>query len=257
MNKEEGNMDKGDRDLLEASVRRVDGFGELSFVDQTAFLVYLLTVTLGAKSVTGQAVEAVRSQLKLAPGASAKYLSIHSKGKSKRFLKRNPGYVLTRTEEERIALSLGRATAVTTSISLRQHMAGISDADLRAYLDEAVGSFEHGFFRAAIVMSWCAAFSVFRDWIFNKNVTTFNAQTATWKKPKSITVISDLDELSERVIIDTAKQASVISSNEHKVLVHLLDQRNAYAHPSGRSVSAAVSEAFVQQVIDEVLKKYG
>lgn len=250
-------MNNGDRDLLEASIRRVGGFAELSFVDQTAFLAYLLTVTLGQDSVTGQRLEAVRNELKLSPGASATYLSRHSKGKSKRFLKRNPGYVLTRDEEQRIAQSLGRPTAITTSLSLRQHMAGIADVVLRSYLNEAVGTFEHGFFRAAIVMSWCAAFSVFREWVFSKKLTEFNAQTATWKKPKIVAVISDLDELAERVIVDTSKQAGMISSNEHKALVHLLDQRNAYAHPSGRSVSAPVSEAFVQQVIDEVLKKYG
>jgi len=102
-------------------LRRVERFAELPLVDQTAYLTYFLTVTLGQTSVTGQALEAVRSQLKLHPGASAKYLSVHSKGKSKRFLKRNPGYVLSRTEEERIAQSLGRPATVTTSVSLRQH----------------------------------------------------------------------------------------------------------------------------------------
>src|ERR1043165_5924790 len=191
-------MTDSDRDLLEASVRKVKGFESLPFLEQTAYLTYFLTATLGNPSVTGRALEDARDALRLSPGDSAKYLPINSRGKSKTFLKREHGYVLSRSEEHRIAGSLGRPGAINASVSLRQHMSGITDADLRSYLDEAVGTFEHGFFRAAIVMAWCAAFFVVRNWIFTKNLVAFNVQSSGWKKPKTISLLSDLDDLGER-----------------------------------------------------------
>lgn len=79
---------------------------------------------------------------------------------------------------------------------------------------------------------------------------------ASWKVPKRIQRIEDFDELGERVVIDTAKTATALTKEQHKQIVALLDQRNSFAHPSGRKVSPALAEAYLIQIMDEVIQNF-
>jgi hypothetical protein len=241
---------------VEVFARSVAGFSALSTREQVEVLVYYWTAIVGNSAATGSDVENLRLLLKMPRGGAAATLSSNSRGKARRFVKLPRGYSLARNAEPEVLKRLGRPTAQETSRALREHVGQISSGPLRDYLTEATGAFESGFLRASIVMSWCAAFYVFRDWLFNTHVQALNQHMSTWKKPKTISTVEDFDDLNERTVLDLAKDSSVLPKGHHKSLVALLDQRNAYAHPSGRSVSEAVAEAFIQQVITEVLSRF-
>jgi hypothetical protein len=233
------------------------GFQSLSAVEQTQILAYFLTVVRGVESVTGAQVEQARASAHLAPGASASVMSRGSKGSGRSFIKKAKGYALERSVREGLREKIEcRPTARQTSATVREHLANVPEGPDHAYLGEAVGCFESGYHRASIVMGWCLGFSVLRGWLFDNHIAALNTHMATWRKPKSVSQLSDFDELSERVVLDTARDSKALSKSDHKVLVALLDQRNTYAHPSGRSISPAAAEAFLQQLVDEILLKF-
>jgi hypothetical protein len=139
---------------------------------------------------------------------------------------------------------------------LIKHLAKLADPNLREYLAEAINCFDSNYFRAAIVMAWCAGYGILRAYLFNRHLTALNTAMASWKTPRTIAKVEDFDELGERVVLDVAKGASAITKEQHKQLVALLDQRNSFAHPSGRKVSAPIAEAYLTQIIDEVIVNF-
>jgi hypothetical protein len=149
-----------------------------------------------------------------------------------------------------------RPSSVAVKSGLTDHLSKVTDPALKDYLTETIGCFEHGYFRASIVMGWCAGYAILKTWLFSKHAAALNAVMAGWKSPKSLSRLEDFDELGERVVLDTVRKAGVTTKEEDKQLVRLLDDRNSYAHPSGRKVSPAHAEAYLIQIIDEVVKRY-
>ena len=80
----------------------------------------------------------------------------------------------------------------------------------------------------------------------------------TWKTPTTLTRLQDFDETigSESKVLNTAKAAGALTKEEHKLLTALLDERNSYAHPSGRKVYPPAAEAFLTRIIDEVIVRF-
>ena len=246
-------------DSLDTFISRVNGFASLSPSIQNEHLAYYLHSN-GKETVTANDINALRVRLKLARFNTANRLSVDSRvsrNRKIRFVKAKRGYFLERSVFSELEGQLGtRPTAIVIKNELKRHLATLSDPDLRDYLHEAVSCFEHGFSRAAIVLSWCSAYAILRQWLFSRHVASMNAVMARWKTPKTITRIEDFDEISERVVIDTARTAGAFTKEQHKQIVMLLDQRNSFAHPTGRRAQAPISEAYLTQVIDEVIAKF-
>lgn len=245
-------------DKISLFVSRIKNFASESPQRQAEFLVYFFTVVEGMGGVSASAIEAARrDRLHLTEFRTPQYISENCGSKGNRhFVKTEKGYVLERSYREKLSSAVGgRSSAIKTAVDLRLHASRLAIGTSAAYLEEAIGCFESGFYRAAIVMTWCLGYDSFRGWLFLSHLTRINAQMSNWKKPYSIVRIEDFDDLSERIVIDTADKAGLLTKLSHKVLVALLDQRNDYAHPSGRSVTEAVAEAFMQQVMDEVVAK--
>lgn len=236
----------------------IDDFDGLTPREQTEAMLYIYAATTKAAGATGTDLENLRSQLGLAAGRSAQHLVNHHKMHGAgSFAKRSRGYALTKEKAKywRDRLSV-RPNAAKAARELRVHLARVPAGPLQDYLDETVGCFESRHLRATIVLAWCAGYYALRDWLHTNQLARLNAQMLLWKKPKAITTVEEFDELSERVVLDTSREAKILTKTTHKVLVALLDQRNSYAHPSGRSISEPVAEAFVQQVIDEMILKF-
>jgi hypothetical protein len=146
-----------------------------------------------------------------------------------------------------------RPTRVVLATQLASLIGALPIGPRREYLQEALGCFESRFHRAAIVLTWCVAYDAIRAWFFANQTAAFNRIMSTWKRPKTIEAITDFDELTERAVLDTAKEAKVVTREQHKALVSLLDRRNSYAHPTGRAISDAAAEAFVEDAVQEVV----
>jgi hypothetical protein len=241
-------------------VRAIAEFAALPSRAQTDLIAYYLIVVLGRASVQAADLAAMRLDLQLAPHKSlATHLSNgtrRSKNKPAKYVRAQKGYLLERAYQTELAAQyLGRPTAQAVARDLRAELAKITDPDITAYLTEAVSCFEYGLFRAAIVLTWCVAYSRLRDWLHQMHLAAFNAQAATWKTPVTIQWVDDFQELNEGTVVETARKAGVLTKELHKTLKQLLDQRNSYAHPSHKPIRPSIAEAYIETTIHEVLRK--
>jgi hypothetical protein len=241
---------------LEAFLTRVPGFSSMPATDQNEVLAYYLQSNL-KKAVRVADIDVLRSRLMIPKYNTANQFSINcrcSKGQRPRFVKAEKGYSLERGVFEEFQKKYGqRPTAAIIKSDLIKHLGALTDPQVKEYLTEAINCFDSGYFRASVVLAWCVGYAILRAWLFTNHVGALNAIMTSWKIPKKLSKIEDFDELSERVVLDTAKTASVVMKEQHKQLVALLDQRNSFAHPSGRKMSAPIAEAYLIQIIDEVI----
>jgi hypothetical protein len=244
---------------LDSFLARVPDFSSMPSGAQNELLLYH-PQSDGELSASVAEIDALRLQLKLPKSGTAGQFSAGShsgRGRRPRFVKAKKGYSLERAVFEELHKKYGqRPTAAAIKSDLAKHLAKLTDADLKEYLTEAINCFDSCYFRASIVMAWCAGYAILRAWLFTNHASAFNAVMSSWKTPKNITKIEDFDEMGERVVLDTARSASVLTKEQHKQLVALLDQRNSFAHPSGRKVAAPIAEAYLTQIINEVIVNF-
>jgi hypothetical protein len=241
---------------MESFIATIGNFSALDSSSQNELLVYFLHSD-GKEHVTAKDIDALREKLRLPACGTAQQLSRgcqKSRGKRPRFIKATVGYKLERgVYEEFNARFSQRPATVKITNDLAQHIAKVNDLHLKDILQEAADCFGSGYFRASMVLAWAAGYGIVRGWLFAKHLAAINQVTAGWRTPKTIRNIEDFEELNERVVLDTGRAAGVLSKEEHKQLVALLDQRNSFAHPSGRKVAASIAEAYLLQLIDEVI----
>lgn len=140
---------------------------------------------------------------------------------------------------------------------LVQHTKKIKDADRKAFVDEAIGCFNYGFNRAAIVLSWTGAIAVLHDHIFQKHLASFNTEgkrQGLWKK--DVKVESDLYEIKEFDLLQVTKAIGVIDKNVKQKLEEALRLRNSCGHPNklqiGNRTVAAHMEILVLNVFSRI-----
>jgi hypothetical protein len=246
----------------EAFLHTVPGFYEDTPAKQTVGLLYFLTEIRGQESAMAVAIDSLRADLALPPFARTdRFLSENTRtrngAKRPLFIKRPTGYSLERSTKELIARSVSsHPAAAAAAVDLRRLAESIADTTRRDYAVEAVRCFEYTLYRAAIVMCWALAYAVFRQWLFTKNLAALNAQINTWKKPKPIVCLDDFQDHVENTIIETAFSAKLIPKEKRKALLQLLDTRNSFAHPTGRGVSKAMAQSYIEQVLHEVVGPY-
>lgn len=243
----------------------IDGIADFALLparEQNEWIGYYLTEIGGQDAFTSTALDRARTDLSLEAYRSAADLSERSKrrnGKLPAFCKQKKGYKLHRATVDRLSnhLNQGRsASAQRTTTILQKTLAKLSGNPREPYLAEAVGCFERRFNRAAVVLAWATAYDTFRQWLFDKHLGKFNAVSSTWKKPVTVVDVEDFESLTERVVIDTAKLGGILRKEAHKTLVALLDKRNSVAHPTGKQVTPTATDAYLEEIIDEVLLKY-
>lgn len=249
-------------ETADAFVAGIDGFEDLSAPIQSDLLALYLLTRGGAAVVGSATIASLRTALRLPAYARlSTYLSeqTRKRGKAKpHYVKVKEGYVLERGYATYLETTyLGRPATRHLATSLRGTLAAISDAAIKSYLDEAIAAFEHDHRRAALILTWCVAYGLVRDWIFRNHLAALNTAMAAWKTPVTITKLDDFQELTESVVIDTARKAALMSKEQHKTLKQLLDHRNSYAHPTTKPITPAIVEAYIDTVIREVLPAFG
>lgn len=259
-------LSMADTGELEKFLSRVENFTSLPDAQQNLILAYYVQAvrdpsTKGKQPIAVSEINALREHLLLPEYTTASQFSLATAKRGSvrpQLVKVKGGYLLERETFERYDKQLGqRPAAVSIKSDLSKHLASLKNDQLKEYLTEVIKCFESKFHRASIVLAWCAAYAIFREWLYAKHLLALNAQMATWKSPHKISKIEDFQDLGEAVVINTAKVASVITKEQHKQLIALLDQRNTFAHPSGRKVSAPIAEAYLTQILDEVIANFG
>jgi hypothetical protein len=148
-----------------------------------------------------------------------------------------------------------RPTAVVVTRLLQELPAKVPQLAERAFLDETIRCFGAGAYRASIVMSWNLAYDHLVEWVLKKHLVAFvTAWPATFpKKPFVPTQRADFADAKETHVIQVCRAAGLISADLKKLLDEKLDKRNSAAHPSSLNFSQAQAEAFIDDLVQNVV----
>ena len=181
----------------------------------------------------------------------------------KRFLKNASGYRLSGpVRDEFDAKYNQKGYRVHVTQLLQELPQKIPDLAERTYLDEALVCYEHGAFRAAIVMCWNLAFHHLCDYVLKHRLADFNHRWYV-KLPgqhrngqRSIAVMDDfMEELKESEVMAICKDEGIITKDMWKVMDDKLGRRNSAAHASSISIGQLQADAFIDDLIKNIVFK--
>lgn len=150
----------------------------------------------------------------------------------------------------------------TIAPALRSHLVGISNADARAFVEEAVKAYEARLFRAAVVLSWVGAVAVLYDHMVANHLAAFNAEATRRQDPKrpwkTAANADDLARMKEHDFLEILTAISVpgIGKNVKEELQKQLKLRNACGHPNGFKLGEHVVAAHIEVLIMNVFSKF-
>jgi hypothetical protein len=178
-------------------------------------------------------------------------------------LKNAQGYRLAgtvRDELDKLYTPVGHRVEVAQL--LRSLPSQIPDLAERTYLDEALICYEHGAFRAAIVMTWNLAYHHLCNHILKHRLADFNARwlmTFAGHHRNGTRAIATMDEfnaeLKESEVLKICRDASIITKDVYRILEEKLGRRNSAAHPSSVSIGQLQTDAFIDDLVRNVVLK--
>lgn len=172
------------------------------------------------------------------------------------------GWELTSPGRDRVRTTVGsvQGTVVATiAPTLRAHLAGISNADARAFVEEAVHCYEAHLYRAAIVLSWVGAVAVLYNHVVANHLAAFNAEAtrrdARWRQA---TNADDLARMREHDFLEILTAISVpgVGKNVKEELQKSLKLRNACGHPNSLKIGEHTVAAHLEILIMNIFSKF-
>jgi hypothetical protein len=191
------------------------------------------------------------------------YIATLEKKKPKEVLRDGRGLYLPKHVRDDFEERYGqRESTVQVTKLLADLPQQVPDLAQRTFLDEALTCFQHGAFRAAMVMAWNLAYHHLCDFVLKKKLAEFNQR---WplnyaghhkNAPKQIAKMEDFaDELKESEVIAICASARIVTGDMQKVLNVGLQRRNTAAHPSSATITPLQAEAHIEDlVLNFVLK---
>jgi hypothetical protein len=181
----------------------------------------------------------------------------------KGFLKDKSGYRLeSRVRGELDAQYGSREITIQVTQLLRSLPEKVPDLAEKTYLDEALTCFRHNAFRAAIVMTWNLAYHHLCNYVLKTRLDDFNTRWLVVypghhrKGAKVIVTMDDFnEELKESEVIEICNSAGIITKDIHRILKEKLNKRNSAAHPSSVVIGQLQVEAFIDDLINNVVLK--
>ncbi|MGH7932213.1 MAG: hypothetical protein ACREQN_03490 [Candidatus Binataceae bacterium] len=137
----------------------------------------------------------------------------------------------------------------------------VPDVAEKDFMNEAMICLRYDAGRAAIIMVWNIAFYHLCSYILKHKLKEFNAAYPNrfpkkWNdaKVKTIRTYDDFAvDLKERDVVDICKTANIVTDAVYKILVEKLGKRNSAAHPSTIHVNQIHAEAFIDELIRNVV----
>lgn len=140
-----------------------------------------------------------------------------------------------------------RHAHVSALAVLRGHISRLKSADVRAFVEEAIGCAEEGFHRAAVVLSWVGALGVLYTNVVAKHLAEFNAEArrrdAKWRDARTV---DDLGRMKEFDFLQILEAISVVGKGVKGELEACLKLRNACGHPNSLQVSESKVAAHIE-----------
>ena len=140
----------------------------------------------------------------------------------------------------------------------------IKDPDENDYLREAVSCAESEYFRAAIILGWCATVDRIHRVIEKIGFATFSNKTEEMKKittgrfkrfnkSYTITSISELQEVFDSDTLQVLEALGLIDNNQNTRLTGCYNLRCNCGHPGNAPITKYNAMSFFSDIIEIVL----
>jgi len=146
-----------------------------------------------------------------------------------------------------------------------QLLSGLLDPKESEYLEEALNCAQHKYYRAAVVLGWCAAIDRIHRTIDNIGYKKFNATSASMKskthgrfkkftKIQNVSSLSELREVFDNIILWIIEGMELIDTNQHTRLKGCFDLRCHCAHPGDAPVTEYNLLSFFSDINEIIFK---
>ncbi len=110
------------------------------------------------------------------------------------------------------------------------------------YLDEAIKCAQRGFYRASVVLGWCATIDRMHRKIEDIGFTIFNVTSTKmasqksgrykrFNSPQNVSSLSELREVFDRNVLHIIEGMGLVDTNQNTRLISCFEMRNQAAHP--------------------------
>jgi hypothetical protein len=241
----------------------IPGLGNKSHYDKIKIFGWWLHVHQSKPSFTGADISKCYNHLHFAaPSSFGGY--IRQLGDKKELLKAgSKGYKLENKIRETLDAAYSKPEITIKVTDLLTGLADtIPDMAERAYYKEALIRYKYGSPRAAVVMTWNIAFSHLCDHVLAKRLNDFNAhwqQAHPGKHKQKIRTIAAFDDfndqLKESEVLTMCRDANIITKNIYNIMHAALNKRNAAAHPNAVIIDSVQANAFISDLIRNVVQQ--
>jgi len=144
-------------------------------------------------------------------------------------------------------------------------LGGLPNQEEDEYLKEAIKCATHGFYRAAVVLGWCATIDRIHRTIEKNGFPKFNITSSSmasqtqgrfkrFNSPQNIGSLSEVREVFDTVILWVIEGMLLIDSNQHTRLKGCFDLRCQCAHPGDAPVTEYNLLSFFSDLSEIVLR---
>lgn len=239
----------------------INDFENLSSSQLIDYFAYYLTKFKNQNSFKPKDIELSFSELSLPPYSNIpSYLSSKTKkikGIQRYLRNKDKSYSLSRTTIEEINknIILDFPTIVVNN-SLRDLAEKLKNKSEKAFLEEAIKTFEVEAYRASIIMVWLLSIDHLYEYILSNKLSDFIISLKKVLPKKNIVTKDDFSDLKESQFIEICRSANVISNDVKKILDVKLGIRNSFAHPSNITLPKSKALEFIDDLIENVVLKY-
>jgi hypothetical protein len=249
---------------LEQLVETLEKFDSWGHGEKIKFFAWFLHSQRGQDRVDQAAIRACYDEVGIEkPSNINPYIQRLEEKKPKEILRDGRGLYLPRHVKDDFEQRYGqRQSTVQITNLLAQLPQRVPDLAERIFLDEALTCFQHGAFRAAMVMAWNLTYHHLCDFVLKKKLADFNQR---WpinfaghhkNGQKQIAKMEDFaDELKESEVITICGSARIITGDMQSVLTVGLRRRNTAAHPSSSAITQIQAEAHIEDLVQNFVLK--
>lgn len=248
---------------LNELVHRIHDFSGWKHADKIRFFAWFLHAVQKKERFSTRDIASCYEALHLErPSSIAPFLASMETRKPKELLREGDSFVLERRVRQEFDGKYGqREITVEVARLLTELPERVPDLAEKDFLREALICYRHGAFRAAVVMCWNLAYFHLCSYILKNGLAAFNTQYPVRYPDKHrrarVPVISTYDDFSvdlkESEVVEISKSAALITNDEYKILNEKLGRRNSAAHPSLSHISQLQAEAFIDDLIRNIV----
>jgi hypothetical protein len=236
------------------------GLGEKSHYDRIKIFGWWLHVHKNQPTFTAADVGKCYEALHFPPPASfgAYFKQLADKDE---LLHAGSAYKLSSKIRDTLDAAYGQSPVTIQVKTLLTDLADkLPDMAERDYYKEALLCYKSGSRRAAVVMTWNIAYAHLCDHIIAQRLVDFNARWVQSmpgmhkNKTKAIAVLDDFnDQLKESEVLSICRDGSIITKNIYNILHAALGKRNAAAHPNPIVIDQLQTDAYIVDLITNVV----